>query len=252
MSVLPSRFKGILPTLNSLTDQTSLPQKIIINLPRKYKRDNTHYEIPEYVTSHPLVTINWIDEDMGPATKLLPTIINYSDKPDQLVIVVDDDQIYPKDLVANYITNEETFSDMAMTLSGWKVPKSFNHSDKDQQYGGIVRFYRKDNSVKEPQRVDCLQGAASFAVKPRFFSEHVFDFQSAPEEAFFVDDIWISGNLARTNTPVYVIPGPFRFGRFVSLRQSSKFGLSNSANSNSNNNNVMYSYFSDHWWSLKY
>lgn len=250
MSVLPSRFKGILPTLNSLTDQSVLPEKIMINLPRVFKRDKTHYEIPEYVIDHPLVEINWIQEDMGPATKLLPTISYYEEDPNKLIIVVDDDQIYPQELVANYLENEKNLSDSAMTLSGWTVPETFDHSDKEQLYGGIVRFYRLDNSVKNPVRVDCLQGAASFAVKPRFFSNNVFEFDQAPREAFFVDDIWVSGNLALTHTPVHVIPGPFRFGRFVSLRQSSQFGLSSSVNADNTNNNTLYKYFKDQWWSM--
>ncbi|MEP1118431.1 hypothetical protein [Ekhidna sp.] len=250
MSVLPSRFKGILPTLNSLTDQSVLPEKIIINLPKRFKRDKSDYKIPEYVSVHPLVEINWIEEDLGPATKLLPTISYYHKELNRLIIVVDDDQIYPKQLVENYLEKEKDFPDAAMTLSGWRVPGTFNHSDKEQLYGGIVRFYRSDNSVKRPTQVDCLQGAASFAVKPRFFNKNVFEFDNAPNEAFYVDDIWLSGNLTLTNTPVYVVPGPFRFGRFVSLRQSSKFGLSNSANADNSNNNKLYEYFKEHWWSI--
>ncbi|MEQ9467184.1 MAG: hypothetical protein RLN88_07195 [Ekhidna sp.] len=250
MSVLPSRFKGLVPTINSLTDQTVLPEKIMIDLPRYFKRDQTEYEIPGYIHDHPLVEINWIDEDMGPATKLLPTVDFYEHNPDRLIIVVDDDQIYARGMVENYLVYEKKLPDAALTLSGWTVPDTFDHGDKAQKYGGIVRFYRKDTSVNEPVRVDCLQGAASFAVKPKFFNGQIFDFANAPKEAFYVDDIWVSGNLARTKTPVYVIPAPFRFGRFVSIRQSSQFGLSSSANADNTNNNTLYKYFENQWWSM--
>ena len=250
MSVLPSRFKGLLPTINSLTDQSVLPEKIVINLPRFFKRDKTDFEIPEYVENHPLIEINWIENDLGPATKLLPTIEFYEHNPDRLIVVVDDDQIYSREMVENYVRHEQQLPNAAMTLSGWTVPDSYNHADKEQRYGGIVRFYRKDTSVSEPIRVDCLQGAASFAVKPKFFDKKVFDFDSAPEEAFFVDDIWVSGNLAITKTPVYIIPAPFRFGRFVSVRQSTQFGLSSSVNADNTNNNTLYKYFKNQWWSM--
>ncbi len=251
LSVLPSRFKGLKPTLNSLTDQSLLPEKIIINLPQNFERDQSEYDIPYFVEKHPLVEINWIEKDLGPATKLLPTLDLYKDEPDKLIIIVDDDQIYPQGMVENYVKNSEHLSDAAMTLSGWTVPKTFDHGDKVQRYGGIVRFYRVDNSVKEPEQVDCLQGAASFAVKPKLFDGRVFDFESAPREAFFVDDIWVSGNLAWSKSPVYVVPAPFRFGRFVSLRQSTQFGLSSTANSDNTNNNLLYKYFENDWWSLK-
>ncbi|MGL1887003.1 MAG: hypothetical protein OCD76_10860 [Reichenbachiella sp.] len=252
LSILPTRFKGLTPTLNSLTDQTVLPKKIIFNLPKTFRRDKTEYTIPEFVKSHPLIEINWIEEDLGPATKLLPTLDLYEKEPDQLIIIVDDDQIYPKGMVENYLTNSKKLPDAAMTLSGWTVPESFDHGDKEQLYGGIVRIYRKDNSVNEPVQVDCLQGAASFAVKPKLFDKGVSDFDTAPKEAFFVDDIWVSGNLSRCNSPVFVVPAPFRFGRFVSLRQAGGLGLSNTVNSDNSNNNALYKYFEKEWWSLNH
>lgn len=250
LSILPARFKHFEPTLNSLTDQTVLPEEIIINLPRTFKRDKTNYEIPDYVNDHPLIRINWIEEDMGPATKVLPTLELFNSEPDKLIIVLDDDQIYPEGMVENYVRHSEMLSDSALTLSGWTVPKSFDHGDKVQIYGAIVRAYRVDNSINEPVRVDCLQGAASFAVKPKLFDERVFDFEKAPKEAFFVDDIWLSGNLAWSKSPVYVIPAPFRFGRFVSLRQSTKVSLSRTVNSDNSNNNMLYRYFESEWWSM--
>ncbi|RED97996.1 hypothetical protein C7460_111138 [Marinoscillum furvescens DSM 4134] len=252
LSVLPARFKHFEPTLNSITDQSLLPEKIVINLPRYFKRDKTNYEIPDYVKNHPLIHINWIEEDLGPATKILPTMDLYKDDPDKLIIVLDDDQIYPKGMVENYVKHSQNLPDSAMTLSGWTVPKGFDHGNKVQIYGAIVRVYRRDTSIAEPQRVDCLQGAASFAVKPKLFDQRVYDFANAPKEAFFVDDIWLSGNLAWNKSPVYVVPAPFRFGRFVSLRQSTKVSLSKTVNSDNTNNNTLYRYFEKDWWSLNF
>jgi len=251
LSVLPTRFNGLKPTLNSLTDQSVLPAKIIINLPKAFDRDRSEYVIPRYVMDHPLVEINWIPKDLGPATKLLPTLELYKHDPDQLIIVLDDDQIYSKQMVENYIAYAKILPNAAMTLSGWTVPKTFDHADKHQIYGAIVRIYRRDTSVNSPVQVDCLQGAASFAVKPKLFDERVFDFANAPKEAFYVDDIWLSGNLSRTKSAVYVVPAPFRFGRFVSLRQSTKVGLSSTVNSDNSNNNTLYQYFEKEWWSLQ-
>lgn len=250
LSILPSRFKNFEPTLNSLTDQTLLPKKIILNLPKTFKRDKTNYVIPEFVKLHPLIEINWIEEDLGPATKILPTLDLFADSPDQLIIVLDDDQIYPKGLVENYEKWSKELPDAAMTLSGWVVPDTFDHADKVQKYGAIVRVYRRDTSVDEPVRVDCLQGAASFAVKPKLFDRGVFDLENAPREAFFVDDIWLSGNLSRVKSPVYVVPAPFRFGRFVALSQPTSVSLSKTVNADNTNNNTLYRHFEKEWWSI--
>jgi len=250
LTILPSRLKGFKPTLNSLTDQNTLPKKIIINYPTSFLRDKSDIKIPNFVKNHPLVEINKIENDLGPATKLLPTLKKYTDSPDQLIVVVDDDQIYSKSLVESYSTYREELGDVAMTVSGWSVPKSYNHADRTQVYGAIVRIYRRDNAIKTPQRVDCLQGASSYAVMPKLFTSEVFNYENAPNEAFYVDDIWFSGHLAVAKSPVYVIPLSCRFGRFVSVRQQNDISLSKAVNSNHQNNNILYQYFEKHWHSL--
>ena len=52
---------------------------------------------------------------MGPATKILPTLNLFKDEADKLIIVLDDDQIYPKGMVENYVKNSKDLPDAAMT-----------------------------------------------------------------------------------------------------------------------------------------
>jgi len=251
LTTLPSRIDGVKSTINSLTNQSVLPEKIILNLPKISKREKVGYQVPSFLKNHPLVFINEVEEDLGPATKLLPTLKLYEDEPDKLIVVLDDDQIYPKKIVGNYQQQSISFSNSALTLCGWTVPKNFKHKDRVQIYGALVRLFRKDNSIKEALQVDCLQGASSYAVKPKLFDASVFDYSTAPKEAFFVDDIWFSGQLAKKNIAVHIVPIASRFGRLRSIKQYYEESLSRQANNGGHNNNVLYQYFKQYWWSLR-
>ncbi|MBL8791375.1 MAG: hypothetical protein JNM45_12845, partial [Rhizobiales bacterium] len=92
LTTIPSRISLLAPTLKSLMRQTRAPKRIVLNLPRMSKREGVPYVVPEFLSQLKSVEIARC-EDMGPATKAIPTLLR--EAPDQLVIIVDDDRIYP-------------------------------------------------------------------------------------------------------------------------------------------------------------
>jgi hypothetical protein len=72
------------------------PQKIILNIPEKYNRfKETVTEFPDFIAKNPLVYVNKIKEDYGPATKMLG-ILELDLTPNTAVLICDDDvHLYP-------------------------------------------------------------------------------------------------------------------------------------------------------------
>ena len=70
LSTIPPRFAGIGPALRSLVAQRSRPEAVELYIPRSYRRfpdwGGGLPEVPEGVR------IVRVDEDLGPATKILP------------------------------------------------------------------------------------------------------------------------------------------------------------------------------------
>lgn len=251
MTTLPSRIANIAPTISSLTHQTVRPEKIIINLPAHSQREKTAYIIPEFLKKNPLIEINNVEKDLGPATKLLPVLEKYKGQKEKLIIVADDDEIYPQRLVENYLKQEKNLSDAVLTLVGWKVPRDFIHSNRTIRYGAIGSKPPGSQKISKPTKVDCVQGASTFAVRPTFFTEEIFDYSKAPKEAFFVDDIYVSGHLAKQKVPIYVIPAPFRFARMkVSAHLLFSETLHKKENKTGHNNNTLYKFYKPFWGSL--
>lgn len=251
MTTLPSRIGNIQPTIASLCNQTVLPEKILINIPEYSKREKTGYRIPDFLKENPLVEINFTEEDLGPATKLLPALEKYWDNKDQLLMVVDDDEVYPKGLIENYLQYTDLSENAVLTLVGWNAPEDFIHAHRTVVYGAIGSKPENSEKVEHPTRVDCVQGASSFLVRPRFFDITVFNYSLAPKEAFFVDDIYISGHLARQLTPIYVVPAPFRYARMkVTAHLLYSENLHRKENKSGHNNNKLYRFYKDFWFSM--
>lgn len=252
LTTLPSRIKNIEPTIASLCHQSVLPEKILINIPTHSKREKSGYTIPDFLKENPIVEINYIENDLGPATKLLPALKKYESAKDQLLMVVDDDEIYPKRLIENYLQFEALSKHAALALVGWNAPADFNHTNRTVLYGAIGNKPAKSKKITEPTRVDCVQGASSYLVRPSFFDDSVFDYTQAPKEAFFVDDIYISGYLAKQQVPVYVVPAIFRYARMkVTTHLIHSETLHKKENKTGHNNRVLYSFYKDAWFSMR-
>ena len=85
-------------------------------------------------------------------------------------------------------------------------------------------------------------------VRPTFFTDKVFDYSTAPKEAFYVDDIYVSGRLAENEIDIYVIPAPFRFARMkVSTHLLLSETLHKKENKTGHNNNTLYAHFKSVW-----
>ena len=100
----PKRIKDCHRMVKSLIRQHRKPDLILLNIPKEFGRTGETYEIPPTLPS--CVTINQIDRDFGPITKVWPTILYLRsqsyDMSKTRIIYVDDDIYYPPRMVSTY------------------------------------------------------------------------------------------------------------------------------------------------------
>ncbi len=248
LTSLPSRLPYIATTLKSLLRQERLPKRIRLNLPAFSKREQTAYVIPGWLKN--LQSVEIIScEDYGPATKLIPSL----ELPhDQKIVVVDDDRIYPANLIADLEAAADRLGDAAVGLSGWVVPADL--TDRPTTLLTNIAMTPpvpiRARRLRSFRPVDMLQGLSGYLVRPRFFDlEELTDYSHAPDAAFFVDDVWIS---ALCKVPKYVVPArragyPGRkrkqFYRETSLGRVNRGG----GDVNKRNNTIMLRHFASRW-----
>ena len=100
LTTIPQRIKNLNKSIESLSKQTKKPNKIFINIPKKYKRfkeiiDND--QIPKFNDSAVEITRC---EDYGPGTKLLGSLNKF--EKNSLIILVDDDHVYEDYMIEKF------------------------------------------------------------------------------------------------------------------------------------------------------
>lgn len=250
LTTIPSRLPRLAPTLKSLLAQDLPVARIRLHLPAVSRREGCGYAVPDWLRALAAVEVVEVDRDWGPATKLIPALEAFA--PDQPLIVVDDDMLYPPTLVSGLMGHAKRRPDDAIASSGWVVPLDLT----DRPTRWWTHLFRISPApvlatlVFAPYRVDVVQGYSGYLVRPRFFDlSAVRDYQGAPEAAFFVDDVWFS---AHCRAAKWVCPAPRycmdRWSELTFLKDGS-LGRINSGDGSpeTRNNTVMIRYFADRW-----
>ena len=238
LTTLPSRIGRLGPALRSLLDQEVRADGIRINLPEFSRREKVGYEIPDFLSRLDCLTVCPCAEDWGPLTKLMPALIDLKDQPEARIVVVDDDTIYPKTLLSALGRASAERPNSAICMRGWKVPSENRHAN---------RRYIQASDCDRLSPVEIVQGASGFLVRAGFLPPDSLRDPQAPPEAFYVDDILVSGTLAKRGVPRLVPPSEVAFVRIGSMRSWGTPSLVHGENLDGHNNNTLYHYFSDHW-----
>jgi Glycosyl transferase family 2 len=237
LSTLPDRIDNLEPTIQCLLNQTRPLDEIIIAVPRFSRRQQSNYLIPEYLNQLPRVRVLHCDTDWGPATKFIPVIQAElaAGKSDTLIMIVDDDRIYPNDAVETYLGYHRRLPDAALCFRGGPIPR-------DMKWGPrMIRGSR----IREPQKVAIMTGCGSYLIQPRFFDDRLWDYSTAPAAAFYMDDIWMSGWLDRRGIDKFVVPTS-EMMRTV-FRQRWTMTLHNVPNGRKRSNEEVLAFFADSW-----
>lgn len=210
------RFPFIGATLDSLLGQGA--DEVRLYVPQSYRRfpewDGTLPDLPEGVTLHRS------EEDYGPATKVLPACRDLRGHNVQ-ILLCDDDGVFapdwattlfqlqaqrPDEVVAGYVRPVQGYVPNSVMLK--KHPRAREvpiRRDFPYRFG---RLMHKLIGTPLPWRRpigragygEIFFGVAGAVVRPEFVDDEAYEI---PEEAWAVDDVFLSAQLARRGIPIY-------------------------------------------------
>jgi hypothetical protein len=238
LTTLPDRIHNLEPTIRCLLNQTRPPDEIILTVPEYSVRQKRPYSVPRYLTHFPTLRILRSKNDWGPATKFIPVIQQEfaSGRPDTLIMVVDDDRIYPNDALETYLHYHEQLPNAALCFRGGPMPRNL--------YWFLPKLFL-GSRIREPKRVAVITGCGSYLIQPRFFDSALWNYSDAPSSAFYMDDIWISGHLDRRGTEKLSVPTSAMM-RTVG-QQTDTMSLHRVPQGRTYHNNEVVEYFRDTW-----
>lgn len=193
-TTIPARVKFLSKILNCIHEQDYKIDKTYLLLPWKSKRENKKY--PPLPIDINLTNVDVIRcEDYGPITKLYP-ILKYETDPETCIITFDDDVSYLPNRVSTLVKYALKYPNSAISGSGFIVGNWWNF------FGSIV-YPKKITSVS------VIEGYSGCLYRRKFFDEALIDYTNAPKEAFYHDDVWISGYLALKGIKRLIHPEKF-------------------------------------------
>lgn len=224
LSTIPPRFGMLGMSLNSLINQKRKADEIHVYIPKTYKRFPEHnFCIPDVPEG---VSVKIIDHDYGPATKVLPCVLDNRGTNARIVYCDDDrfadvswlDEILrccserPEDVI---VSAGMTLQDYGLTEKNQQLkPRAKVKKTKYDVKYITKRFKQKifEITTNKPQikpgrcyynssgYVDFAMGVGGVSVRSDFFDDTFFEI---PEILWSVDDIWLSGNFTRTGRGIW-------------------------------------------------
>jgi len=185
LTTVPQRIGQMKPTLVSLLRQTLPPKEIRINLGRDLFRDTP---LPSFLDGLALVRVHWVERDVGPATKYIPTLERFAGTR-QLIVIVDDDMYYGDRLLADLVAAERASNGAKVyCANGFNVPANLQSASRPS-----------DKALASgARRVAIVEGCGGYTLRPQMVDTRgLRDLTGAPPRALFDDDIWLSGHLSR-------------------------------------------------------
>ena len=216
LTTIPPRFPYLLENLECLLSQTAAVESINLYIPRTYRRFT--YSPADIPTLPEGVVLHIVDEDLGPATKILPACKQYRGQ-DVMILFGDDDKIYDKNWAQRFVDAAEQRPGHAICEEGgfvnWTYPESDKYWDanRDPKAAFIKKNFRYrllrilTFAIWKPSKgissgyVDILEGWGGALIHPDFFDDEAF---IIPDILWTVDDVWLSGCLERRKIPIWL------------------------------------------------
>ena len=213
------------PCLNGIFSQTQKPDRIIVSIPKTHReKENTtctlsdcasdttendespvniltwfkNYsgvtslnETRKDVFEFPMITVQFIERDWGPATKVLGALLLESD-PDTVIITMDDDMVY----------NRNTIEWLSIRIERKGMALAFGCEMWNNQHNEFKAFttYSPSNIFVTSPRVcnGWLVGWTAVAHRVSNFGDDIWTYMDRlPKGCFYNDDIWVSGYVGR-------------------------------------------------------
>ncbi len=147
LTTIPPRFNTLKKTLDSIYNQQIQPEKIFLNIPKKFKRfKNENFDFNNLIKNYDNLELNKC-EDFGPGTKLLGSIQQISKF--DYVILIDDDHEYNNQMLKIFYEQAEidlnkSYSFCVYDILDCKIGQGADGFLINTKFTkGMLKFYKK-------------------------------------------------------------------------------------------------------------
>lgn len=212
LTAIPPRFPHLPQKLLSLLNQSAPAAAIEIYIPKTYRRFPGN--VPQLPSLPEGVAVVEVEQDFGPATKLLPALEKWRGK-EVDILICDDDRLQDRDWVKRLTSSRRERPNDIICERGWSISDRFGMAQNDpllprarqaKNQGRTIsyRFKRALSlGLHHPRRrlyesggyVDVFEGFLGALIPAGAMPALAWNI---PDVLWTVDDVWLSG-MAKLN-----------------------------------------------------
>ena len=194
MTSHPGRFHSLDSFFRNFELQELLPSQMILYLTQQDSDELSTLDvyIPKFVTIR-------ICEDLGPGKKLIPALRDF---PTKQIITVDDDVIYPNDLIQRLVDYSKTYPRNILAGRAHNVTLDDNFEPrKYSEWNHKILEFNISSKLLFPT------GVGMVLYPPKSLHPDVLEIDTYVENCFFQDDLWFYIQANRAGTEMRLLPG---------------------------------------------
>lgn len=177
----PARYRTIIPTLTSLISQSYKPDRIIVWLDENKPENVITNEMKEFEKYG--IEYRYTNDNLKPHEKYFYAMQEFKDS---MIITVDDDVVYSKDLIESLIKVHEKYPDCICARRVHKI--NFDSKGNIQPYKNWEYEYRKE---KKPSHFLCATGVGGVLYPVGILPKETFDIDNVKKLCWRADDMWL-------------------------------------------------------------
>lgn len=221
-TAIPPRFSNLPRKLASIARQDVRPDRVELHLPKVYRRFPG--EAPSLPSLPAWVDVIYSDDDLGPATKVLPAAARWRGT-DTDLLLCDDDRIQDRGWVSRFVTARMERPRDIIAERGWNIDAQVGivrtalelpRAALDAKRGRSAAYRLKrilSLGLMHPPRAvyassgysDVFEGFLGALVPADSFPDEAW---TIPDVVWTVDDVWLSGMAYQNGYKVWVTAQP--------------------------------------------
>lgn len=199
LTSFPAAISYVIPTVKSLLRGSILPDKIVLYLTfSQFGEKGLPSELNELSEKYPIFEIRNYDRDIRSYRKLIPALIDF---PDAVIVTVDDDVCYHKDMLRDLLRLHAELPNavLAHRAKRMKPGKPYRTWSKYRWYDFL--FKRIHSGYKNIQT-----GVGGVLYPPDSLKKEMLDEDIFVKIAPTTDDIWFWAAAVANGYPVVPVP----------------------------------------------
>jgi len=193
----PARIGVVNQAVETLLEQTKIADKVILWLSTS-EFPNKEADLPQellYLTDRGL-TIEWIDEDIKSYKKLIYTLVKY---PSSIIITVDDDNLYQRDLV------EKLYASYKQDTKRIHCTRAHRIFLKNGSITPYCEWIKYENNSIIPSYLNFFTGVGGVLYPPKSLHKDVTKKDIFTKLSPLADDIWFWAMAIKKRTKINLV-----------------------------------------------